>query len=98
MELKMGYRSQDRVRLVAGAVPSVHPVPPADATSVCCSGRDNVQTGRRTAARRKREIPTELHFCTPLSSSTSLSLEESLATAESAWIRETAESCPYIHL
>ncbi|XP_048054396.1 THAP domain-containing protein 10-like [Megalobrama amblycephala] len=53
MEVNMGYRSKNQVRLIAGAVPSVH--------AASSSAAGGIRHGSvRDAARRKRELCTDL--------------------------------------
>ncbi|KAJ4928897.1 hypothetical protein JOQ06_004519 [Pogonophryne albipinna] len=57
----MGYRSQDRVRLIASAVPSIHTAPAAAATAAAGSGgSEGAGASVRDSAKRKRELCTTL--------------------------------------
>ena len=67
LESRMGFRSQSRVRLIAGAVPSVHaapsPLPSAAAASGASTGSRTNPTPVRDSARRKRELYTVSLVC-----------------------------------
>ncbi|XP_010766756.1 uncharacterized protein [Notothenia coriiceps] len=53
MECSMGYRSQDRVRLIASAVPSIHTAPAAAAAA---GWSESAGASVRDSAKRKREL------------------------------------------
>ncbi|KAI4805509.1 hypothetical protein KUCAC02_010119 [Chaenocephalus aceratus] len=55
----MGYRSQDRVRLIASAVPSIHTAPAA-AAAAGSGGSESAGASVRDSTNRKRELCTTL--------------------------------------
>ncbi|KAK1875808.1 THAP domain containing protein 10 [Dissostichus eleginoides] len=61
MEFRMGYRSQDRVRLIASAVPSIHLASlSAPVAAAAGGGRSDGRGSVRDSAPRKRELCTTL--------------------------------------
>ncbi|KAK1888602.1 54S ribosomal protein L37 mitochondrial [Dissostichus eleginoides] len=61
MEFRMGYRSQDRVRLIASAVPSIHLASlSAPVAAAAGGGGSDGQGSVRDSAPRKRELCTTL--------------------------------------